>query len=108
MKLDNTKAQMRKGLVELCVLSMIAKQKRYAGEILNELKDTELLVVEGTVYPILNRLNRDGMLSYEWEESNSGPPRKYFTVTDQGKESLELLTKSWKKFSKAINQHIVE
>jgi PadR family transcriptional regulator PadR len=84
MKIDNTKTQMRKGVLELCILASISKERKYASEIINHLKSVQLIVVEGTLYPLLARLKSAELLSYEWEESSSGPPRKYYHITKKG------------------------
>ena len=89
MNIENTKAQMRKGVLEFCILSVLKVQDAYTSEILETLKEAKLLVVEGTVYPLLTRLKNDGLLLYRWEESTSGPPRKYYGLTDEGKELLK-------------------
>ena len=81
MNIENTKAQMRKGVLEFCILSVLKKQDAYTSEILETLKNAKLLVVEGTIYPLLTRLKNDGLLNYRWEESTSGPPRKYYGLT---------------------------
>lgn len=86
MKLENTKAQMRKGVLELCVMSIIAKKEAYPSDIISKLKEAELIVVEGTLYPLLTRLKNSALLNYTWKESKSGPPRKYYHITDEGKE----------------------
>jgi PadR family transcriptional regulator PadR len=78
MNIENTKAQMRKGVLEFCILSVLKEKDAYTSEILDTLKNAKLLVVEGTVYPLLTRLKNDGLLNYRWEESTSGPPRKYY------------------------------
>ncbi len=106
MKLEKTNAQMRKGVLELCILSVISGEEAYASNILSALKKSELLVVEGTLYPLLTRLKNDGLLNYRWEESTSGPPRKYYSLTDTGKEVLESLTKSWTQLSNSVNSLI--
>jgi len=106
MKLEKTNAQMRKGVLELCILSVISSEEAYASNILSALKDAELLVVEGTIYPLLTRLKNDGLLSYRWEESTSGPPRKYYSLTDAGKEVLESLKDNWKQLSDSVNSLI--
>ena len=95
MKIENTKAQMRKGVLEFCILSILQKGDAYTNEILSSLKDAKLLVVEGTIYPLLTRLKNAGLLSYRWEESTSGPPRKYYTLTKSGKNFLEGLSETW-------------
>ena len=103
MKIENTKAQMRKGVLEFCILSILQHGDAYTSEILSQLKDAKLLVVEGTVYPLLTRLKNAGLLSYRWEESTSGPPRKYYELTDQGKEYLSELDNSWGELVKSVN-----
>ena len=95
MKIENTKAQMRKGVLEFCILSILRGGDAYTSEILSHLKDAKLLVVEGTIYPLLTRLKNAGLLSYNWRESTSGPPRKYFQLTEKGEEFLIELKKSW-------------
>ncbi len=102
MKLEKTNAQMRKGVIELCILSIISNKEVYTSNILSSLKEAQLLVVEGTIYPLLTRLKNDGLLSYRWEESTSGPPRKYYSITDDGKEVLESLTTTWKQLSDSV------
>ena len=106
MKIEKTNAQMRKGVLELCVLSVISDQEVYTSDILSALKDAQLLVVEGTVYPLLTRLKNDGILKYRWEESTSGPPRKYYSLTEQGTETLNSLTENWKQLNKSVQQLI--
>ena len=103
MNIENTKAQMRKGILELCILSTIAKKPKYSSEILSGLKASKLLVVEGTLYPLLTRLKNADLLEYRWEESTSGPPRKYFTITQKGKDFLKELHLSWQSLSDAVN-----
>ncbi len=106
MKLEKTNAQMRKGVLELCILSVISSEEAYASNILAALKDAKLLVVEGTIYPLLTRLKNDGLLSYRWEESTSGPPRKYYSLTESGMEVLESLKDNWKQLSDSVNSLI--
>lgn len=106
MKLENTKAQMRKGLLELCVLSIISKNEMYPSDVIKKLKELKMIVVEGTLYPLLNRLKNDNLLSYNWKESTSGPPRKYYTITDTGFQFLEELIVTWKDLDKAVNKSI--
>lgn len=103
MNLENTKAQMRKGILEFCILSLLQSEAKYASEILENLKKAEMLVVEGTLYPLLSRLKNAELLEYHWEESTSGPPRKYYQITCQGTEMLTELEKSWKSLQKAVN-----
>jgi len=106
MNLENAKAQMRKGVLELCILNMLNQKDAYASEIIVELKKAELIVVEGTLYPLLTRLKNSGILAYRWEESSSGPPRKYYTLTEIGKAALAELLKSWENLKDAVNQSI--
>lgn len=95
MNLENTQAQMRKGVLEFCILSILASQEAYASELIQTLKSAKLLVVEGTIYPLLTRLKNDGLLQYRWEESVSGPPRKYYVITPLGETFLDALQKTW-------------
>ena len=104
MKPENIKAQMRKGILELCILKLLDNKERYPAEIITSLKASELIVVEGTLYPLLNRLKRAGVLDYRWEESDSGPPRKYYTVTEFGKHFVNELEKTWSALQKAVQQ----
>jgi PadR family transcriptional regulator PadR len=103
MKIENAKAQMRKGVLEFCILSILSRGDAYASDIINELKKSELIVVEGTLYPLLTRQKNAGLLSYRWEESPQGPPRKYYALTDMGKEILNELTESWNELVEAVN-----
>ncbi|MFP9113734.1 PadR family transcriptional regulator [Flavobacterium sp. RHBU_3] len=102
MNVENTKAQMRKGVLEFCILSVLKEHEAYTSEILDTLKNAKLLVVEGTVYPLLTRLKNDGLLSYRWEESTSGPPRKYYGLTENGKVFLKELQNTWTELSDAV------
>ncbi len=104
MSLENTQAQMRKGILEYCILSILDKKEAYPSEILETLKDAKLIVVEGTLYPLLTRLKNMELLSYRWEESQSGPPRKYFSLTKMGKAFLEELDSTWSELSEAVNK----
>ncbi len=97
------KQLMRKGLLEYCILTVISAERMYSSDILKSLKDADLLVVEGTLYPLLSRLKTQGLLTYDWEESKSGPPRKYYELTTSGKETLRDLTKTWKELHASIN-----
>ncbi len=103
MKIENTKAQMRKGVLEFCILSILQHGDAYTNEILSNLKDAKLLVVEGTIYPLLTRLKNAGLLSYRWEESTSGPPRKYYALTETGKLFLKELNTTWTDLVKSVN-----
>ena len=102
MNVENTKAQMRKGVLEYCILSILNGNDKYASEILETLKDAKMLVVEGTIYPLLTRLKNAGLLSYRWEESTSGPPRKYYGLTETGKLFLNELSSTWDDLQKAV------
>ena len=104
LKIENTKAQMRKGVLELCVLSIIAQEEAYPTDIINKLKASKLIVVEGTLYPLLNRLKDSSLLDYTWRESKSGPPRKYYQITQQGDEFLVGLKDTWTELTHAVNQ----
>ncbi|MEB8329523.1 PadR family transcriptional regulator [Flavobacteriaceae bacterium KMM 6897] len=103
MNIENTKAQMRKGVLEYCILSILNGEDKYASEILETLKDAKMLVVEGTIYPLLTRLKNAGLLNYRWEESTSGPPRKYYTLTETGIMFLKELDTTWDELRKATN-----
>ncbi len=100
---ENVKAQMRKGVLELCILSILSKGDAYASDILNKLKESRLIVVEGTIYPLLSRQKNIGLLSYRWEESTQGPPRKYYALTDKGREGLRELETSWKDLVDSVD-----
>ena len=103
MKIENTKAQMRKGVLEYCILSILKDEDAYVAEILVTLKDAKMLVVEGTIYPLLTRLKNAGLLDYRWEESTSGPPRKYYNLTDKGKLFLNELNVTWNELQNAVH-----
>ncbi|OYT12123.1 MAG: PadR family transcriptional regulator [Bacteroidetes bacterium 4572_112] len=102
MNIEKTKAQMKKGILEMVILSIISKKEVYASDIISQLKESKLLVVEGTLYPLLTRLKNEGMLEYRWEESKSGPPRKYYTITEIGKNTFIQLKAGWREMSEAI------
>ncbi len=106
MNIENTKAQMRKGVLEFCILSILSDGEHYPTEIIEKMKAARLLIVEGTLYPLLTRLKNDGLLAYRWEESTSGPPRKYFTLTDEGKKNLAALIESWTELTDSVDQII--
>ncbi len=103
---ENTQTQMRKGILEYCILSIIARDETYASDIIAELKKAQLLVVEGTLYPLLTRLKNNGLLTYNWVESTSGPPRKYYTLSDEGRKMLEQLDKTWQELAFAVQTAI--
>ena len=102
MKIENTKAQMRKGVLEFCILSILKDGEAYTSDILDTLKGAKMLVVEGTIYPLLTRLKNAGLLAYRWEESTSGPPRKYYELTETGKVFLGELSSTWTELQKAV------
>ena len=95
MKVENTQVQMRKGILEFCILEIIARGEAYASDMLEELTAAKMIVVEGTLYPLLTRLKNAGLLEYKWVESKSGPPRKYYKLTDRGSKFLGSLTATW-------------
>ena len=95
MNIENAKAQMRKGILEYCILSILAKKDLYTTDIINALKENDLIVVEGTLYPLLTRQKNAGLLQYRWEESTQGPPRKYYGLTEMGRTYLKELDDSW-------------
>ena len=99
----NAKAQMRKGLLEFCILLIVSEKHAYASEILEELRKADLIVVEGTVYPLLNRLKDAGLLAYDWAESKNGPPRKYYAATPAGAAFLRQLVGTWRALDASIN-----
>ena len=102
MNIDNAKAQMRKGILEYCILSILAKKDLYTSNIINALKENDLIVVEGTLYPLLTRQKNAGLLSYRWEESTQGPPRKYYSLTEAGRAYLKELDDSWDALIKSV------
>ena len=104
MKVENTKAQMRKGILEYCILTVLSKKEAYPSEIIGELKDAKLIVVEGTLYPLLTRLKNAGLLRYNWVESSSGPPRKYYGLTEEGITFLNELKVTWKELYDAVQK----
>ena len=99
---ENTQTQMRKGILEYCVLLIISRGEIYASDIISELRSAKLLVVEGTLYPLLTRLKNNGLLSYNWVESTSGPPRKYYVLTADGKQIISQLDTTWQELAYAI------
>ena len=103
MDLENTKAQMRKGILEYCILSILSRSSCYASDIIKELKDAKVIVVEGTLYPLLTRQKNAGLLSYRWEKSPQGPPRKYYELTKSCKEYLADLDDSWNELVESVN-----
>lgn len=103
MKLENTKAQLRKGILELCILSILDQKEAYPSEIISQLKESKLIVVEGTLYPLLTRLKNGELLDYRWAESTSGPPRKYYKITPMGKAFLGELSITWTELYEAVS-----
>lgn len=103
MKIENMQAQMRKGVLEMCILSLLASEAMYTSDIIDRLRSAKLVVVEGTLYPLLTRLKNAGYLEYFWMESNSGPPRKYFRITPEGRIFLNGLKSSWADINEAVS-----
>ena len=103
MNIENAKSQMRKGMLEYCVLLLLKQRPSYASDIIQQLKQAELLVVEGTLYPLLTRLKNDGLLSYEWQESTQGPPRKYYALSREGERFLDGLDTAWTELSSTVS-----
>ncbi|MEM6737538.1 MAG: PadR family transcriptional regulator [Bacteroidota bacterium] len=95
MKIENTRVQMRKGILEFCILHIISRGEVYASDMLDELTSARIMVVEGTLYPLLTRLRKAGLVDYKWVESSSGPPRKYYKLTEDGHQFLEGLDQTW-------------
>lgn len=106
MNIENAQVQMRKGILEFCILHIISRGEIYASDMLDELTSARIMVVEGTLYPLLTRLKNAGLLDYKWVESTSGPPRKYYILTDLGRDSLESLTETWQELAESVNQII--
>lgn len=100
---ENVRAQMRKGVLEYCILSILEKKEAYASSMIEELKAANMIVVEGTLYPLLIREKNQGLLTYRWEESPQGPPRKYYSITDKGRELLALMDESWNELVTTID-----
>ncbi len=104
MKIEKIKSQMRKGVLEYCILNLLNQKKAaYTSDILQELKQAKMIVVEGTVYPLLTRLKNAGYLTYKWEESNAGPPRKYYYLTQDGRQLLGVMEQAWNELVNAVN-----
>lgn len=104
MKIENAKAQMRKGVLEYCILTVLSEKPLYAISITKGLKEARMIVVEGTLYPLLTRLKNEELLSYRWEESNQGPPRKYYELTQKGREFLGELESSWSALVNSVEK----
>jgi PadR family transcriptional regulator, regulatory protein PadR len=103
MNIENTQSQMRKGILEFCILSIIRRGEAYPSDIVEEMKAANLNILEGTLYPLLTRLKNANMLTYRWVESNSGPPRKYFSLTDKGDAFYKELEATWNELANAVN-----
>lgn len=104
MKIENTQVQMRKGILEFCILHIISRGEVYASDMLEELTSARIMVVEGTLYPLLTRLRKAGLVDYRWEESTSGPPRKYYRLTEEGEAFLEELRNTWQELVNSTNK----
>src|SRR6187399_3625447 len=102
MNIENTQSQMRKGILEFCILSVIRRGEAYPSDIVEEMRGANLQILEGTLYPLLTRLKNAGLLTYRWVESNSGPPRKYFLMTDKGIEFYGELERTWQELAEAV------
>ena len=100
--IDNIRAQMRKGLLDYCILSILGKHEAYASSLIEELKAAGMIVVEGTLYPLLIRQKNQGLLSYRWEESTQGPPRKYYVLSDKGREQLAQMDAAWQEIIDSV------
>ena len=103
MNVENVKSQMRKGMLEYCIMLLLHREAAYASDIIQKLKEARLIVVEGTLYPLLTRLKNDELLSYEWVESNQGPPRKYYRLTEKGEEFLNELKHAWQELNDTVS-----
>ncbi|XZF14315.1 PadR family transcriptional regulator [Chitinophagaceae bacterium MMS25-I14] len=104
MNIENTQSQMRKGILEFCILSVIRRGEAYPSDIVEEMKGANLQILEGTLYPLLTRLKNAEMLTYRWVESSSGPPRKYFSLTEKGAAFYEELSATWEELANAVNK----
>lgn len=104
MNIDNTQSQMRKGVLEFCILSIIRQGEVYPSDIIEKMREAKLDILEGTLYPLLTRLKNANLLSYRWVESNSGPPRKYFSMTETGELFYKQLEETWNQLADAVNQ----
>jgi PadR family transcriptional regulator PadR len=103
MNIENTQSQMRKGILEFCILSIIRRGEAYPSDIVEEMRSVKLNILEGTLYPLLTRLKNADMLTYRWVESNSGPPRKYFSLTEKGLQFYQELELTWNELSNGVN-----
>ena len=107
MYVENVKSQMRKGMLEYSIMLLLRVKPCYSSDIIDELEHANLIVVEGTLYPLLNRLKKEGILDYEWQESSAGPPRKYYRLTEAGLQALAQLDENWCNLSNTVT-HIKE
>ncbi|AYQ36165.1 PadR family transcriptional regulator [Runella sp. SP2] len=103
MNIENAQVQMRKGILEFCIMHIISRGEVYASDMLDELTSAKIMVVEGTLYPLLTRLKNSGLLDYKWVESQSGPPRKYYVLTEMGKKFLDEMQQTWSELSDSVN-----
>ncbi len=103
MNIENAKSQMRKGMLEYCILLILHRAPAYATDIIQQLEKAQLIVVEGTLYPLLTRLKNDGLLNYQWQESTQGPPRKYYGLTPEGETFLEAMDQAWVELENTVN-----
>ena len=103
MNVDNAKSQMRKGMLDYCIMLLLKEKPYYTTDIIRRLKEANLLVAEGTLYPLLTRLKNDGILSYEWQESTQGPPRKYYVLTEEGREALQQMDLAWNELENTVH-----
>lgn len=108
MNIENAQVQMRKGILEFCILHIISRGEVYASDMLDELTSAKIMVVEGTLYPLLTRLKNAGLLDYKWVESSSGPPRKYYVLTELGRNSLESLNETWQELAESVQRIITK
>ena len=101
---DNIRSQMRKGFLEYCILSILSRMDAYPSSLIAELRKVNMIVVEGTIYPLLIREKNQGLLTYRWEESPQGPPRKYYSITPKGRDTLREMDAAWKELVDTINE----
>ncbi|HPD95753.1 MAG: PadR family transcriptional regulator [Bacteroidales bacterium] len=106
MEIENAKQQMRKGVLELCILSVLSRGDAYANDLISKLKEAKMIIVEGTLYPLLTRQKNAGLLNYRWEESPQGPPRKYYSLTPLGQNYLKDLQSGWEELVDTVNRII--
>ena len=104
MNIENTQSQMRKGVLEFCILSVIQRDEAYPSDIIEEMKKANINILEGTLYPLLNRLKNAELLTYRWVESSGGPPRKYFSLTDKGAAFYKELEINWREMVEGVER----